>query len=178
MAYRPSFVTFLGVYQYYSEVFSWKRLYSSHYTFLLQQFTLDLDKCPVSSPDDSHPFDLTFRPYVWAHSTSELRQLIQSCNRVSVDSEASVGVYDAMDRKPGPHLLIEPTQPGRFYQDYGSLTTNLLDSRGFYADFKMATKVAEIDSESDIMCTRLQLSGSYKCVKCTKVSMFLLFSSL
>lgn len=80
-----------------------------------------------------------------------------------------MGVYDAMDRRPGAHLLIEPTQSGRFYQDYGSLTTNLLDNRGFYADIKMSTKVAEMDSESDIMCTRLQLNGSYKCVKCTKV---------
>uniref|UniRef100_A0A8C2EJ18 Growth factor independent 1A transcription repressor a n=1 Tax=Cyprinus carpio TaxID=7962 RepID=A0A8C2EJ18_CYPCA len=129
----------------------------------------DLDKYPVSSPDDSQPFNVTFRPYVWAHSTSDLRHLIQSCNRVSVDSEASVGVYDAMDRRPGAHLLIEPTQSGRFYQDYGSLTSNLLDTRAFYADIKMSTKVAEIDSESDIMCTQLQLRGSYKCIKCTKV---------
>lgn len=128
----------------------------------------DLDKCPVSSPDDSQPFDLSFRPYVWAHSTSELRHLIQSCNRVSADSETSMGVHEAMDRRPGAHLLIDPAQSGRFYQDYGSLNSNL-DSRGFYADFKISTKAAEIDSESDIMSTRLQLSGSFKCVKCTKV---------
>ncbi|KTF80674.1 hypothetical protein cypCar_00042566 [Cyprinus carpio] len=124
------------------------------------------------SHDDSQPFNVTFRPYVWAHSTSDLRHLIQSCNRVSVDSEASVGVYDAMDRRPGAHLLIEPTQSGRFYQDYGSLTSNLLDTRAFYADIKMSTKVAEIDSESDIMCTQLQLRGSYKCIKCTKERVF------
>ncbi len=149
---------------------------NTHYAFLLQHITLDLDKCPVSSPDDySQPFDMTFRPYVWAHSTSDLRHLIQSCNRVSVNSEASVGVYDAVDRRPGAHLLTEPTQSGRFYQDYGSLTSNLLDNRGFYADIKMSTKVAKIDTQSDSMCTRLQLSGSYKCVKCTKVSTFILF---
>lgn len=142
---------------------------NTYYAFFFTTYlTLDLDKS-VPSPDDSQPFDLSFRPYVWAHSTSELRHLIQSCNRVSADSETSMGVYDAMDRRPGAHLLIEPAQSGRFYQDYGSLNTNLLDSRGFYADFKMSTKVAEIDSESDIMSTRLQLSGSYKCVKCTKV---------
>ncbi|XP_068080241.1 growth factor independent 1A transcription repressor a isoform X1 [Danio rerio] len=129
----------------------------------------DLDKCPVPSPDDSQPFDMSFRPYVWSHSSSELRHLIQSCNRVSVDSDSSVGVYDAMDRRPSAHLLIQPTQSRRFYQDYGSLTPNLLDNRGFYTDFKMSTKVAETDSESDMTCTRLQLSGSYKCIKCTKV---------
>ncbi|NP_001018612.1 growth factor independent 1A transcription repressor a [Danio rerio] len=129
----------------------------------------DLDKCPVPSPDDSQPFDMSFRPYVWSHSSSELRHLIQSCNRVSVDSDSSVGVYDAMDRRSSAHLLIQPTQSRRFYQDYGSLTPNLLDNRGFYTDFKMSTKVAETDSESDMTCTRLQLSGSYKCIKCTKV---------
>lgn len=143
--------------------------YSLRFPFVTY-LTLDLDKCPVSSPDDSQPFDLSFRPYVWAHSTSELRHLIQSCNRVSADSETSMGVHEAMDRRPGAHLLIDPAQSGRFYQDYGSLNSNL-DSRGFYADFKISTKAAEIDSESDIMSTRLQLSGSFKCVKCTKVGL-------
>ncbi|KAI7810166.1 growth factor independent 1A transcription repressor a isoform X1 [Triplophysa rosa] len=130
----------------------------------------DLDKCPVPSPDDSQPFDMTFRPYVWAPSTSELRHLIQSCNRVpaSVDSETSMGVYDTIERRPGSHRLIEATQSERFYQDYGSLNTNLLNS-SFYADFKMSSKGSEIDSESNILCTRLQLNASYKCIKCTKV---------
>ncbi|XP_065132052.1 growth factor independent 1A transcription repressor a [Paramisgurnus dabryanus] len=129
----------------------------------------DMDKCPVSSPDDSQPFDMSFRPYVWAHSTSELRHLIQSCSRVPVpDSETSIGLFDAMERRPGSHLLIEPTQPSRFYQDYGSLNTNLMDS-SFYADFKMSNKGSEIDSDSNILCSRLQLNASYKCVKCTKV---------
>lgn len=125
----------------------------------------------MPSSDDSQPFDMTFRPYVWAPSTSELRHLIQSCNRVpvSMDSESSMGVYDTIERRPGSHRLIETTQPGRFYQDYGSLNTNLLDS-SFYADFKMSTKGSEIDSESNILCTRLQLNASYKCVKCTKVN--------
>ncbi|XP_051555312.1 zinc finger protein Gfi-1-like [Myxocyprinus asiaticus] len=131
----------------------------------------DLDKCPVPSQDNPQAFDMTFSPYVWAHSTSELRHLIQTCNHVpvSMDPEPSVEVYETMERRPGAHLLTEPSQSGRFYQDYGSLTSNLLDSRSFYADFKMSTKVSEINAESDILCTRLQLNGSYKCVKCTKV---------
>ncbi|TRY87516.1 hypothetical protein DNTS_007082 [Danionella cerebrum] len=119
--------------------------------------TTDLDQCRVPSPDDSQPFDMSVRPYGWPRSPSDLHRLFES-----FDSSKRMTGFDA-------HLLIK-SESRPFCQRYSSeINSEILDSRAFYPDFKISNKSTETDSDSDLICTRLQLSGSYKCIKCAKV---------
>lgn len=45
------------------------------------------------------------------------------------------------------------------------------DGDELYLDVKQNPRGAEIKSESDFMCSNLESSGSYKCIKCCKVSL-------
>lgn len=44
------------------------------------------------------------------------------------------------------------------------------DGDEFYLDVKQKSRDAEIKSESDLICSNLESSGSYKCIKCCKVN--------
>lgn len=73
-------------------------------------------------------------------------------------SGAGLGLYG--DFGPGAAGLYERPNaaPGRLYQDRG---------REIHADKSVGVKV-----ESELLCTRLLLGGgSYKCIKCSKVSL-------
>ena len=40
---------------------------------------------------------------------------------------------------------------------------------GLYVDVKQKQRGAEIKSENDLICSNIESSGSYKCIKCSKV---------
>lgn len=43
------------------------------------------------------------------------------------------------------------------------------DGDELYVDVKQKPRRAEIKSESDLICSNIESSGSYKCIKCCKV---------
>lgn len=43
------------------------------------------------------------------------------------------------------------------------------DGDELYVDVKQKRSGAEIKSENDFMCSNMEASGSYKCIKCCKV---------
>lgn len=129
-----------------------------------------MDEYPLSSPDDIQPFDLTFRPCAWTHTRSELRRLVRPFSRSHVARETpSIGVYGSTERIAEAFFSNQSTFRGFSQEEYSSLATDLLKSRtrGYYPDFKSVPENAEF--KSDALCTRLQINGSYKCIKCTKV---------
>lgn len=134
-----------------------------------------MDGYPLSSPDDIQPFDLTFRPCAWTHPRSELRRLVRPFQRSHVTRETpSVGVYGSTQRIANAFFSSQSAFRSFSQEEYSSLAKDLLKShtRGYYSEFKTIQENAEIKSHSDVLCTRLQISGSYKCVKCTKVIRF------
>lgn len=132
----------------------------------------DVDEYSLSSPDDIQPFDLTFRPCAWTHARSELRRLVRPFQRSHMARETpTIGVYSST-KKIAKAFFSDPSPFRGFSQEeYSSLATDLLKSRtrGYYTDFKTIPENAEIKSHSDVLCTRMQVNSSYKCVKCTKV---------
>ncbi|XP_060761469.1 growth factor independent 1A transcription repressor a isoform X1 [Neoarius graeffei] len=132
----------------------------------------DVDEYSLSSPDDIQPFDLTFRPCAWTHARSELRRLVRPFQQSHMARETpTIGVYSST-KKIAKAFFSDPSPFRGFSQEeYSSLATDLLKSRtrGYYTDFKTIPENAEIKSHSDVLCTRMQVNSSYKCVKCTKV---------
>ncbi|KAG9278831.1 growth factor independent 1A transcription repressor a [Astyanax mexicanus] len=118
----------------------------------------DNEECPVSSPDDLQPFDITFRPCDWTRS--ELRRFIQPFNRLPLS------FYSGSERK----TEVQPVSNGGYCHKYRQLSHDLLDShtRSYYSEFKTISETSEPEVQPDLLYTRLQLNSSYKCVKCTK----------
>ncbi|KAI1889358.1 hypothetical protein AGOR_G00178430 [Albula goreensis] len=57
------------------------------------------------------------------------------------------------------------------YSDFSS-AASLFErgtATGLYSNHSLHSKVPDIKAESDLLCTRLLLNGSYKCIKCSKV---------
>ncbi|KAI5092600.1 zinc finger protein Gfi-1, partial [Silurus meridionalis] len=133
----------------------------------------DVDEFALPSPDDIQPFDLTFRPCPWTHTHSELRRLVRPFQRSHVAGETPpIEVYGSTERIAEAFFSNRSMFRGFTQEEYSSLASDLLKSRtrGYYTDFKAVRPVdGEIKPRSDVLCTRLQVSGSYKCVKCTKV---------
>uniref|UniRef100_A0A8C5WKJ8 Growth factor independent 1 transcriptional repressor n=2 Tax=Leptobrachium leishanense TaxID=445787 RepID=A0A8C5WKJ8_9ANUR len=119
--------------------------------------------CP--SVDESPPYSRSFKPFPWnGLANSELRQLVQSCRSAPLERSSSLSLYG----ERGPSSLSTPLYSAdRLYGDYGQGVGHFGDSRvptGLYGD-----KTQSIKMESDLLCTRLLLNGSYKCLKCSKV---------
>lgn len=131
-----------------------------------------MDEYRLSSPDTIQPFDLTFRPCAWTHARSEVRHLVRPFQQSHVSCETSpIDVYGSTERLAEAFFSTQSPFRGFSQEQFGSLATDLLKSRtrGYHTDFKTIPENAEIKSRSDVLCTRLQITGSYKCVKCTKV---------
>uniref|UniRef100_W5KGX8 Growth factor independent 1 transcriptional repressor n=1 Tax=Astyanax mexicanus TaxID=7994 RepID=W5KGX8_ASTMX len=143
-----------------------KRAHSYHQPRSLEDEALQLQtllthacaECPVSSPDDLQPFDITFRPCDWTRS--ELRRFIQPFNRLPLS------FYSGSERK----TEVQPVSNGGYCHKYRQLSHDLLDShtRSYYSEFKTISETSEPEVQPDLLYTRLQLNSSYKCVKCTK----------
>lgn len=78
----------------------------------------------------------------------------------------------------GPSYAQRRSSSGCQYQDYQSPARpvcSVRDGDDFYMDVKKQTRDVEIKSESDFMCSAVESSGSYKCIKCCKVRSILPF---
>ncbi|KAM8930036.1 zinc finger protein Gfi-1 [Pelodytes ibericus] len=122
------------------------------------------------SLDDSPPFSHPFKPFTWSGlANSELRQLVQSYRPAALDRNSSLNLYgDREPPAPPPPLYSTDRSVHGLYGDYGQSVGRYGESGatpGLYRDKAQGIKV-----ESDLLCTRLLLNtGSYKCLKCSKV---------
>ncbi|KAG9483155.1 zinc finger protein Gfi-1 [Eleutherodactylus coqui] len=124
--------------------------------------------CP--SLEDSPPFSSSFKPYMWSTlAGSELRQLVHDYRPSGLERSSSLGVYG--DRvTPGlpPPLYSSDRRVHGLYGDYTQAVSRYGDSRS--SPTLYGEKTQGIKVESDLLCTRLLLNtGSYKCLKCSKV---------
>ncbi|XP_056409871.1 zinc finger protein Gfi-1 [Hyla sarda] len=124
--------------------------------------------CP--SLEDSPPFSPSFKPYIWSSlAGSELRQLVHDYRTSSLERSSSLGVYG--DRVPPtlpPPLYSSDRRVHGLYGDYTQAVSHYGDSRSSPPLYGEKTQTIKV--ESDLLCTRLLLNtGSYKCLKCSKV---------
>ncbi|KAG7456663.1 hypothetical protein MATL_G00238230 [Megalops atlanticus] len=127
----------------------------------------DSEKSFTPSVDETHHPTIPFRPYAWSnYSGSELRNLVQQQyhhHPITLDRSPSLSVYGDRGTERGSVAGL--------YSDYCSASGlfERSNASGLYSDRSLHSKVPEIKAESDLLCTRLLLNGSYKCIKCSKV---------
>ncbi|XP_036372102.1 zinc finger protein Gfi-1-like [Megalops cyprinoides] len=133
----------------------------------------DSEKSLTPSVDETHPFALPFQPYAWSnYSGSEFRDLVQPMYHHHpgvLERSATMGLY--ADRAPETSLFTERSTAAGHYSDFSS-PANLFQratTPGLYSNRSLHSKVPDIKAESELLCTRLLLNGSYKCIKCSKV---------
>ncbi|XP_035269439.1 growth factor independent 1A transcription repressor b isoform X1 [Anguilla anguilla] len=141
----------------------------------------DSEKSFTTSVDETHPFAVPFRPYAWSnYSGSEFRHLVQPTyhhhpadlehpHPTGVDRSTSMSLY--RDRAGETSLFTERRTTEGHYGDFSSAASlfERATASGLYSNRNIHSKVPEIKAESDLLCTRLILNGSYKCIKCSKV---------
>lgn len=121
---------------------------------------------------------MPFRPYAWNNYTgSEIRHLVQQTyhHPLELDRSSSIPYYS--DRAIDASLFPERGSGAGGYATYGS-AAGLFDraaANGLYADSSLHGKVPDIKAETDILCSRLMLNGAFKCIKCSKVRISLLY---
>lgn len=136
----------------------------------------DSEKCSIPAAEDGQPFNIPLFPYSWtAYSGSELRHLVQGPyhHRLQGHREphSPVSMYGAEDSSTEPLYAQRGPLTG-CYQDYsatGRQICRMRDGDELFLDVKQKARSAEIKSESDFICSNLESSGSYKCIKCCKV---------
>ncbi|XP_054482908.1 growth factor independent 1A transcription repressor a [Anoplopoma fimbria] len=128
----------------------------------------DSDKCSTPSAEDGNHFNIPIFPYSWAsYSGSELKHLVQGPFHGHLQGQREPhspdSIYTAEDRG---------SVSGR-YQDFSSTAHQICKIRDvdnkLYVDVKQKSCGAEIKSEKDFICSNIESSGSYKCIKCCKV---------
>lgn len=136
------------------------------------------DQC--SPPAAEHHFNMPLFPYSWtAYSGSELRHLVQGPyqhhhhhhlqgHREPNSPDSLYGAEDGgterlyAQRGPATGCYRDCSAPGR-------QSCRLRAGEQLYVDVKQKPRGAEIKSESDFICSNIESSGSYKCIKCCKV---------
>lgn len=139
--------------------------------------------CP--SLDEAPPFSVPFKPYMWnSLGGSELRHLVQSYRPCpTLERTSALGLF--CDRGSEPALYgAECSSSLGLYGDFSSPPPGLFEqppaaAPGLYAETQPGLQQEKgpggIKVESDLLCRPLLIStGSYKCVKCSKVG--ILFS--
>ncbi len=149
----------------------------------MENYLPDSEKCSTPA-EDAHYFNIPLFPYSWtAYSGSELRHLVQGPyhrhhhhHQGHREPHSPVSVYGAEDS--GAESLYAQRGPvAGCYQDYTSTSHQICrmrDGDELYLDVKQKPRGAEIKSESDFICSNVESSGSYKCIKCCKVRFLLL----
>ncbi|TNM97883.1 hypothetical protein fugu_014129 [Takifugu bimaculatus] len=137
----------------------------------------DPEKCSTPAAQTGTNFNIPpLFPYPWnTHSSSELRRLVQRPFHPHLQGHRGarlpVGVYSAEDRA-AEALYAQRAPVSGCYQDFSSTAHPICSRRpgdDFYVDVKQNTREPEIKPESDFICSNLESSGSFKCVKCCKV---------
>lgn len=144
----------------------------------------DSEKCFTPATDDGHHFTTPFRPYAWTtYSGSDLRNLVQRTYHhhlpaaVEPDSPTSIcGPEDCAATDSHLYALRGPA--AGFYQDYSSTTRQLYRMRSEEEQYLDVKQRSDIKSEKHILCSNLEPSGSYQCMKCCKVGLCGFFSFL
>lgn len=134
--------------------------------------------CP--SLDEAPPFSVPFKPYMWnSLGGSELRHLVQSYRPCpTLERTSALGLF--CDRGSEPALYgAECSSSLGLYGDFSSPGPGLFErppaaAPGLYAETQPGLQQEKgpggIKVESDLLCRPLLIStGSYKCVKCSKV---------
>lgn len=142
---------------------------------LMVQILTDSEKCFTPSADDAHHFVIPFRPYAWTYSGSELRNLVQRTYHhlpTTMESDAQIAIYGPEDSGTDSPMYTQQGPNTGFYRDYSSTSLyRMRHANELYSDLKLRAKASEIKSESNFICSRLEPSGLFKCIKCCKVCM-------
>ncbi|XP_077309042.1 zinc finger protein Gfi-1 [Lithobates pipiens] len=128
------------------------------------------EKSACPSLEDSPPFPPSFKSYTWGSLVgSELRQLVQNYRPSGLDRSSSLGLYGDRDPPTHPSPLYNSERGVHgLYGDYAQGVSHYGESCSATALY--GEKTQGIKVESDLLCTRLLLNtGSYKCIKCSKV---------
>ncbi|XP_028449701.1 growth factor independent 1A transcription repressor a isoform X2 [Perca flavescens] len=136
----------------------------------------DSEKCSTPAAEDGQHFNIPLFPYSWtAYSGSELRHLVQGSYHRHLqgprEPHLPVSIYGAEDSGAEP-LYAQRGQVAGCYQDFPSTAHQMCRMRaedGLCVDVKQKPRGAEIKSENDLICSNIESSGSYKCIKCSKV---------
>ncbi|KAM8849548.1 growth factor independent 1A transcription repressor a [Spinachia spinachia] len=140
---------------------------------------------PSSSPDsdkstpsaeDGHHFNIPIFPYSWAaYSGTALRHLVQGPYsrhpQGHTEPQSPVSIYAAEDSGAEPLYAQRGRVPGS-YKDFTSTSHEICrmrDADELYVDVKQESRPAKIKSENDFICSNIESSGSYNCIKCCKV---------
>ncbi|XP_060899460.1 zinc finger protein Gfi-1-like [Labrus mixtus] len=137
------------------------------------------EKSSTSTAEDGQQFNSQVFPYSWtAYSSSQLRHLVQGPHHhhhhhrhLQGHSGAHSPVYDAEDSST-KQLYAQNGPTAGCYQDYSSASQQICrmrDREELYLDVKQNPLGIKIKSESDFICSNVEPSGSYKCIKCCKV---------
>ncbi|KAK6484581.1 zinc finger protein Gfi-1-like [Huso huso] len=134
----------------------------------------DSEKSLSPSVDERHPFSIPFRPYAWRdYPGSELRHLVQQNYRHPALQKQSTALALYGESGSDNTLFSERSSAMGLYNDYSSATgifERNSQTRRYPEHARcLHDKVPEIKAESDLLCTRLLLNESYKCIKCSKV---------
>ncbi|KAK4819667.1 hypothetical protein QYF61_009776 [Mycteria americana] len=134
--------------------------------------------CP--SLDEAPPFSVPFKPYMWnSLGGSELRHLVQSYRPCpTLERTSALGLFCERGSEPALYSAECSSSLG-LYGDFGSPGPGLFErapaaAPGLYAETQPGLQQEKgpggIKVESDLLCRPLLIStGSYKCVKCSKV---------
>ncbi|XP_060088168.1 zinc finger protein Gfi-1 [Heteronotia binoei] len=131
--------------------------------------------CP--SLDEASPFLVPLKPYAWSSlGSSELRHLVQNYRPCpTLERNSSLGLF--CERGSEPTLYgTERSSALALYSDFSSpgLFDRPAATPGIYVDappgLQQEKSASGIKVESELLCRPLLIStGSYKCVKCSKV---------
>ncbi|KAF7243528.1 Zinc finger protein Gfi-1 [Varanus komodoensis] len=131
--------------------------------------------CP--SLDEGSPFSVPLKPYAWSSlGGSELRHLVQSYRPCpALERSSSLSLFCERGSEPPLYGSERSTALG-LYGDFGSpgLFERPPAAPGIYVEapprLQQEKSAGSIKLESELLCRPLLLStGSYKCVKCSKV---------
>ncbi|NXQ93278.1 GFI1 protein, partial [Sagittarius serpentarius] len=134
--------------------------------------------CP--SLDEAPPFSVPFKPYMWnSLGGSELRHLVQSYRPCpTLERTSALGLFCERGSEPALYGAECSSSLG-LYGDFSSPGPGLFErppaaAPGLYAETQPGLQQEKgrggIKVESDLLCRPLLIStGSYKCVKCSKV---------
>ncbi|XP_041697639.2 zinc finger protein Gfi-1-like [Coregonus clupeaformis] len=122
---------------------------------------------------NAHPFAIPFPPYAWTtYSGSELRHIVQRTSQhnlsTALEPDTQMGIDGSKDGATNSPIYAQRGPHTGFYRDIGSTvfpTYRMRYADKLYSDLK----VSEIKSESDLICSGIEPSGSYKCTRCFKV---------
>ncbi|KAM9129278.1 zinc finger protein Gfi-1 isoform 1-T6 [Pangshura tecta] len=134
--------------------------------------------CP--SLDEVPPFSVPFKPYAWSTlGSSELRHLVQNYRPCpTLERSSALGLF--CERSSESALFgADCGSALRLYSDFSSPGPGLFErppaaTPGLYAEAQPGLQQEKgpggIKVESELLCRPLLIStGSYKCVKCSKV---------